>query len=295
MPLSDIRSIAIMFHERDRGALRENYRIWPIAENWRRAGIDVQIVHGPKPCLEADILVPHIDCTVVPGAYWEAIKQHPRAVNSRLRDISKTAFSEHLLTADNDYDGPVIVKTNRNSGGFKDLDFGRPFPQSLGDQLRKRLAWQPWMAAHCLGWTHTLKKYPTFEHISQVPPATWENSHLVVEKFFTPDRDTQGDHVLYLWIVMGNATLGRTLHSPDPFVKSANSRLGSFTQPPPEILAAQKRLGCDYAKIDYILHEGRPVLLDINRTPTLSDNAFTEHYYDQTKSLAQGIADIGAR
>ncbi|MDB4473824.1 hypothetical protein N9023_02360 [Opitutaceae bacterium] len=295
MPLSDIRSIAIMLHERDRRGLDENYRIWPIAENWRRAGIDVQIVHGPKPCLEADILLPHIDCTVVPDAYWEAIQQHPRAVNSRLRDISKTAFSENLLTAEDDYDGPVIVKTNRNSGGFKDLDFGQARPQSLVDQLRKRLAWQPWMAAHSLGWTRTLKRYPTFEHISQVPSAVWRNPHLVAEKFFIPDRDANGEHVLYLWIIMGKASLGLTLHSPDPFVKNDNARLGSFKQPPPEILAAQKRLGCDYAKIDYVLHEGRPVLLDINRTPTLSKDAFTEHYYNQTKGLATGVADIGSR
>lgn len=295
MSLSDIRSIAIMLHERDHRGRRENYRIWPIAENWRRAGIDVKIVHGPEPCLEADILVPHIDCTVVPEAYWEVIQQHPRAINACLRDISKSTFSEHLLTADDYYSGPVIVKTNRNSGGFKDLDFGQNRPQSLVDQLRKRLAWQPWMATRSLGWTHTLKRYPTFEHLSQVPAAVWRNPYLIVEKFFTPDRDTNGEHVLYLWIVLGNASLGLTLHSPDPFVKNATARLGSFEQPPPEILAAQQRLGCDYAKIDYILHEGRPILLDLNRTPTLSNDAFTEHYYNQTKELANGIADIGRR
>ncbi len=159
MPLSDIQSIAIMFHERDRSAQRENYRIWPIAENWRRAG---------------------------------------------------------------------IVKTNRNSGGFKDLNFGQSHAQSFDEHIRKRLAWQPWLSACSLSWTHTLKRYPIFEHASQVPGGTWRNSQLVVEKFFTPDRDANGDHVLYLWIVMGTAAIGRTLHSADPFVKSASARLGSF-------------------------------------------------------------------
>lgn len=295
MPPPDIKSIAIMLHERDRRGARENYRIWPIAENWRRVGIDVRVVHGPDPCLDADILVPHIDCTVVPEEYWKVIRQHPRAINARLRDISKTAFSENLLSVDDTYDGPVIVKTNRNSGGFKDLDFGQTSPQSLGDHLRKRLAWQPWLAARSLGWTHTLRKYPVFEHIAQVPDGVWRNPHLVVEKFFTPDCDHRGDHVLYLWIVMGDASLGLTLHSPDPFVKSATARLETFEQPPAEILAAQKQHDCDYAKIDFILHEGRPILLDINRTPTLSDNAFSEHYINQTKELAQGIAAIRAR
>ncbi|MBT5901384.1 MAG: hypothetical protein HOH58_04670 [Opitutaceae bacterium] len=292
MPPPDTKSIAIMLHERDRRGPNENYRIWPIAENWRRAGIEVQVVHGPKPCLDADVLVPHIDCTIVPDAYWEVIQQHPRVVNARLRDISKTAFSEHLVSVDDAYAGAVIVKTNRNSGGFKDLDFGQTRPQSLGDQLRKRLAWHPWLAKRSLGWAHTLKQYPIFEHIAQVPTGVWDNPHLVVEKFFTPDCDAQGDHVLHLWIVMGDASLGLTLHSPDPLVKSANARLGTFEQPPPEILAAQERLGCDYAKIDYILHKGRPILLDINRTPTLSNNAFTQHYINQTKDLAQGIASI---
>lgn len=293
MPRSPIRSIAIMFHERDTRPWRENYRIWPIAENWRRSGIDVRIVHGPAPCLDADILVPHIDCSRIPDNYWQAIQQHPRAVNRRLRDISKTTFSQQLLAIDSDYDGPVIVKTNHNSGGFKDLDFGRDRPQSIRDQLRKRLAWHPWVAPHCLGWTHTLRKYPIFNHISQVPVGAWRNPHLVVEKFFTPDRDANGDHVLYMWITLGRGAIGRTLHSSSPVVKNASSRLGVFIAPPPEVQAVQARLGCDYAKIDYIRHEGRPIILDINRTPTLSGDAFANEYVPQNAPLAEGIESIG--
>src|SRR5213079_1238108 len=36
--------------------------------------------------------------------------------------------------------------------------------------------------------------------------------------------------------------------------------------PHPEIVEARKRLNFDYGKFDYVLHEGRPVLLDTNKT-----------------------------
>jgi len=286
------RSIAIMFHERDTHADREVYRIWPIAENWRRLGIDVRIVHGPDPCLDADVLVPHLDCTIIPEPYWQAIQAHPRAVNARLKDISKTRISEHLLSPASAYDGPVIVKTNRNSGGFKDLHFGREHPQTLGEMIGKRLAWHPWLHRFCWGWTQTLRPYPIYPHLSRVPPAIWRNPHLVVEKFFTPDQDEAGHYVLYMWIKFGNSSVSRTLLSNDLVAKSENSAGGTFESVPLSIQDTVNELGCDYGKIDFIFHGGKPVLLDINRTPSLPRGTTKEMYLQQTEGLARGIADI---
>lgn len=292
---SPVRSIAIMLHERDHEAERRNYRIWPLAENWRRQGIDVRIVRGPRPCSDADVLVPHLDCSYIPDPYWEVIQHHPRTVNGCIRDIRKTAISANLLHQGDEWDGPVIVKTNNNSGGYMDLRFGGDTPPSLWDEILKRAAWHPWIAPRSLGWTRTLTKYPILGHPSEVPKGAWRNPHLVVEKFFLPDRDERGDHVLYLLIVMGDRMIGRSLHSADPYVKSATSRLESSGVPPREIVAHQQKVGLDYGKIDYIMHHGEPILLDINRTPTVSGDAFSEKYVRQCGPLADGVRAIGLK
>lgn len=288
-----VRSIAIMLHERDLEAESRNYRIWPIAENWRRSGIDVRIVRGPEPCSDADVLVPHIDCSYIHGDYWEVISAHPRVVNGGIRDIRKTVISENLLGEGDQWDGPVIVKTNNNSGGFMDLEFSGRRGPTLVDRLRKRAAWHPLIQPRSLGWTKTLTDYPIFQHQSDVPKAAWKNPNLVIEKFFLPDQNDEGEFVLYLWIVFGERGLGRTLLSSDPFIKNVSSSLGSYENPPAEILAVQKEFGIDYGKIDYILHRGRPVLLDINRTPTVSGDAHSEGYIQQCEVLARGLVDIG--
>jgi hypothetical protein len=35
----------------------------------------------------------------------------------------------------------------------------------------------------------------------------------------------------------------------------------------PEIPELAKRMGFDFGKFDYVMHEGKPVLLDANKTP----------------------------
>ena len=283
-----------MLHERDLDAEKRKYRIWPLAENWRRSGIDVRVVHGPHPCTDSDVLVPHLDCSYIEEPYWRVIQNHPRAVNARVRDICKTVISSNLLTRDDPWEGPVIVKTRNNSGGYMDLRFGKPKPPGIVDDFLKRAAWHPWIAPRSLGWTRTLTKYPIFSHLRDVPRSAWRNRHLVIERFFTPDRDEKGDFALYLWIVLGDRGIGRSLHSSDPYVKSASSRLESYQSPPPIILDAQTSLGLDYGKIDYIFHRGEAILLDVNWTPSVSGDAFSEAYVTQCRPLADGLKAIGA-
>jgi hypothetical protein len=281
-----------MLHERDRDALSRHYRIWPIAENWRRSGIKVRLVYGPHSCTDCDVLFPHIDCSYITDEYWDVISSHRHAINAGVRDIRKTVVSRFLVERNDPYDGPVIVKTNNNSGGFMDLEFGQAGGPSRIDSLRKRLAWHPLIQPRSLGWTQTLTKYFRFDHISHVPKGAWNNPHLVVERFFEPDRNENNEHVLYLWIVLGNQGIGRTLLSADPFIKNSTGTLGWFERPPPEILEAKQSFGVDYGKIDYVMCNGEPVLLDINKTPSVSGNAHSNKYTEQCKHLAYGISSI---
>ena len=55
---------------------------------------------------------------------------------------------------------------------------------------------------------------------------------------------------------------------------------------PPEIRARRKQLGIDYGKFDFVIHEGKPYLLDANKTPGRPPSAAI------VPILAEGLAGI---
>ena len=56
---------------------------------------------------------------------------------------------------------------------------------------------------------------------------------------------------------------------------------------PGEVLDVRRRLGLDYGKIDYVIHEGQVVILDVNRTPAQPDAPATTAQV--VSDLADGI------
>jgi hypothetical protein len=47
-------------------------------------------------------------------------------------------------------------------------------------------------------------------------------------------------------------------------------RFDYLEEVPAELLQIRKAWQVDFGKFDYVLHDGKPVLLDINKTPTIS-------------------------
>src|SRR5262245_35758307 len=84
---------------------------------WRPAGVDVVVHQGLRNAPEADLAILHVDLTVTPPEYLELGARYPRCLNLAVTDISKRRISRNLVTRDDDYDGPVMVKTDRNYGG----------------------------------------------------------------------------------------------------------------------------------------------------------------------------------
>ncbi|GJQ28857.1 MAG: hypothetical protein HBSAPP03_07410 [Phycisphaerae bacterium] len=283
-----IRSIAILFHERHRGAEGMNYRIWAIAANWRAAGIKVDPVWGPSRQIDADLLIPHLDVSYIPDDYWAVIQRHPNVVNRRVRDIRKAAYSVNIVKPGDSYDGPVIVKTNGNCGGnFDEWLEGGGRPVSLPARALRRLKQLPVVERRRLGSARTLARYYLFDSPRQVPRAAFANPHLVVEKFLPERRD--GRYICRLWNFLGDRSLGRILSSEEPIVKSWNSTMEERTEVPPEIAAWRDRLGVDYGKIDYVIHNGVPVLIDVNTTPTVTGPILPRHV-ERSAVLAEGLA-----
>ena len=208
---------------------------------------------GPCDLPAADVAFLHADCTEIPAEYTDALSRYPAAVNGTTGDVTKRAISRHLVTSATEYQGPVIVKTNRNSGGF---------PEALHASvaLEERGEVSPPVR-------YMKGRYPIFESPCHVPAHVFGDPDLVVEKFL-PEKDERGYYVRY-WVFLGDRERCSRYLEGQPIVKGDNALERVPVPVPDELREWRKRLGFDYGKFDFVVRDGVPILLDVNRTPTV--------------------------
>lgn len=277
------RRILILLHARDRWAERRAYQIWGIADIWRSWGIEVVVQRGVDRFVDADIVVNHVDLTVVPQPYVRQMARYEVAINGRCTDISKRLVSRHLVRPGDGWDGSVIVKTDRNFGGELERLVLRSRAGRVWDEVRVRLSRRPWRIRRFLP-THA---YAVLGSVSAVPEDVWRNPYLVVERFL-PERE--GDfYVLRTLTLFGDRWVSRRTASASPVVKSGNAIRVEDVEPHPDVFAAARRLGLDRGKVDYVLHGGRAVVLDANRTNTMGRTMTPQRAREIFQRLAPGL------
>lgn len=251
--------VAIITHEIDEFQ-DSNYLLRHLSRIWERDHIQIVIVKGVRQELpEADIAILHTDITVVGEEYIKLLNHYPCVINGAVTDISKTVFSDLIVTKSDGYNGKVIVKTNANFGGMRE----RQKSFNEGDWKSTIEIQRPWRRVE---W---MKEYPVFDSPSAVPGGVWRNDRLVVEKFL-PEQNSQGDYLLKVWMFFGDQGIYYQCVSNDPVIKSQNLIRREFldvNDVPESIREVRARMGFDYGKFDFSIHEGKPVLYDVNRTP----------------------------
>jgi hypothetical protein len=280
-----IRRIAILLHERHRGALSTSYRIWGMAALWREQGIVVEPVWGIARDVDADLLIPHLDLSYIPDDYWQFIQRHPNVVNRAVRDIRKRAISTNLVTPEDSWQGAVIVKTDRNYRGIVDAQL-LDKPPTLMRRALHRVIQPPLIERKILGRRTTPHRYHIFRTKHDVPRRVWTNPALVVERFLPERRGTQ--YVMRAWAFFGDRGQTKIFYGDDPLIKGRNSEMHVLTDPPPAaLLEARHRLGLDYAKMDYVIHDGQAVLIDVSLTQGL--RVPTERL-ERSRHMAEGLS-----
>jgi hypothetical protein len=257
---------------------RANYLLYSLIELWRGQGIDVEV--GSQFSPDADLGFLHHNCTRMTPSDIPPVPDGLKVLNRNVLDISKRLYSELMISKTDDWDGPVIVKTNLNS-------YGNPervgAARNYGNDVKDFVARHNWKLARKL----PPKVYPVLESLNEVPNWVWRRDDLLVERFI-PER--QGDlFATRGWIFLGAASYGYRLLSTDPMVKVGS--LVSFdylTEIPPELEAARQRMGFDFGKFDYVIHDGRAILFDANKTPTFVGDPKSE----RITALANGIAEF---
>ena len=274
--------IAVLRHRHD-DFDKTRYMVKEFAEIWRDQGHHVEFRRGPTGPIDADLAIAHIDLTRVPDAYQAWFDGCPRVVNRRVVDVSKRAISQNAVVRGDGYEGPVIVKTDRNFGGLREFRLhGR-----LGG-VRNRLD----QARFFLPWAFRsrmrLGDYRIYASAREVPWPVWHNDALFVERF-QPERDGP-NYAMRVWIFFGSRETHSRVVSPHPVVKGKDliriDRLDDV--PVPEALRRRREeLGFDFGKFDYALVDGRPVLFDANPTPGMPFES--EVYRPRALHLAAGL------
>jgi hypothetical protein len=260
------------------GPLMRNYLIAKLAWHWARAGH--RITTGPICETDAELGLLHIDRTRIDSATVPANPTRRPFLNSRVLDISKHLFTTLRVRPGDGWTGPVIVKSNLNHFGEPERHLR---PRHLADLCRRALARFAWRSAGML----PPRNYPVLGSPDAVPGWVWRNPELLVERF-TPER--AGDlYCLRGWVFFGKRSYTYRLFSKNCLVKTGTMIRHEFLKgPPPELEATRAALGFDFGKFDYVEVDGRTVLLDLNKTPTISTPADTPRLRD----LAEGVDEF---
>jgi len=274
--------VAIITHEIDEFQ-DSNYLLRHLSRIWERDDIEIAIVKGvnqepPK----ADIAILHTDITVVGEDYTRLFYHYPLVINGAVTDISKTVFSDLIVKKGDAYNGKVIVKTNANFGGMRERE--KKFNE--GDWQSTIEIQRPWRRVE---W---MDEYPVFDSPSAVPSGVWRNDRLVVEKFL-PEKNSQGEYLLKVWVFFGDEGIYYNIVSNESVIKSHNLIRREFldvNDVPEAIREVRARMGFDYGKFDFAIHEGKAVLYDVNRTPGGPKQAVKSETAEQSyQTLSAGL------
>jgi hypothetical protein len=241
---------SFLIRRRGSTSLTSPYLLFDVLKLLKPMGHEVRIARGPQ-AASGDAALYHVDATVAPQEYLDLARHYSRTINFRTGDISKRRVSRLLLAKGDDWHGPVIVKSNYNN---------RAVMEDIHNQLAVRVG-RP--LPHP-GVTRSAQ-YHVLDSIADVGDEIWSDPSLVIERFVAePDND---GFALRTWVFMGPRERCTRFVTPNRISKAAGVLKYEPVDVPAQLRAERERLGFDFGKFDFVVHNGEPVLLDANRTP----------------------------
>ncbi len=228
-----------------------NYLICDVLAELRRRGHKATVKAGTNHEPVGDMALLHVDCTVVPKEYIDLASRFPAALNVDVVDITKRKISQALIGRKSDWSGPVIVKSNYNNRALREHAHNR--------RARRRGKAPPHRDLK------QLREYEIYPSPELVPEHLWVDDNLAIEKFI-PEIDPHG-YGMRIWHFLGNSERCTRYVSPDPIIKTDSPMTFEPVPVPDDLRETRRRLRFDYGKWDFVMHEGRAVLIDANKTP----------------------------
>ena len=275
----------MLFHQQDHREPAE-YIVHHLAEFWREDGHTVDYVYGIRRFAPADLVLVHVNLSVVPDDYLEFAKRYPMVLNGKIRDIRKSTFSNNLVRPGDPWPGPVILKSDLNYAGV---------PERYLQQTAMEHRWRPLrrirpLVERFLGRTPPFlgpRDYRVFDSLADVPAQWFTNPHVIVEKFRPEIED--GLYHTRVYQFLGDRSTCTRMGTGNKVVKAERNAKTESVEPAPEIVEWRRTLGLDYGKLDYVMNNGEAVLLDVNKTTGASRYMDDEHRRRMRRYLAEGL------
>jgi hypothetical protein len=257
------KRIAVLFHREDRHYDSSRYMVEHLARCWRADGHEVVYLFGTRRFVPADLVLVHVNLSVVPESYLEFAARYPIALNRHVRDIRKSTISRHLVRPGDGWDGPVVVKSNLNYAGEPERRMRRNWLERRWPlALRARRRIDRARGNSPVFWESA--DYAVFDSLEEVPAAWLAHPQVVVEKFRPEVED--GLYHCRVFQFLGDRCTCTRLASPHPIVKMDRTVGAESVEPDSGILEWRERLRMDYGKLDYGVVDGEVVLFDANKT-----------------------------
>lgn len=278
MTLSPKR-IAVLFHSLDETADLSTYIVDHLAACWREDGHDVVYLFGTQRFVPADLVLVHVDLSVVPDEYLTFAARYPLVLNGEISNIRKSAISRNLLQPGDQWDGPVIVKSDLNFAGQPE------WVHALSGLQRRSRLWSRLAGNRppFVDWS----EYLLFDRLADVPERWFQHPDVVVERFRPEFED--GLYHLRMLQFLGDRWTCTRLASPEPLIKAETSVQAEEIEPDPGVLAWRRELSIDFGKLDYVVNAGEPVLLDVNKTTGASRHLPDEKLRAMRRYQAEGL------
>jgi len=286
------RRIVVLTHEAQ--PFVEGYYVRRMAEDhWGKAGYEVVVQRGLKDPPEADLAFLHVDATEIPAEYRALAQSYPRHVNATIASIARRTFSQNLVRRNDDYDGPVMLKTDFNRGGIPDLVLYR---------RKVKTSWNPvehlvWRYRRSIAWR--LRRLPNdtyavYDNKALAPPWAWRDRRFVLEKF-RPQFDGEYYYVNF-WNFFGDRDIVMTFRQKDPVVRPDldEANLEIHDRVPEVLRPVREDMGLTFGKFDYLLHDGEVVLVDVTLTPSSGERSHLPSRQRVFAALAPGIDGLFA-
>lgn len=240
------KTIAILFHEKDTLSSIRQYLITYYANFWHQQGSRVVVLFGAARLVPADLIVVHVDLSVVPESYLEFARQYPLVINGEVRDIRKSFVSRNLVGVNSAFQGAVIVKSDCNYAGMPER---RIEQQNAAEQA---LFKNP-------------LDYRVYASFSEIPADVLQRQDIVVEKFLPEYED--GLYHIRFYNFLGKRGNCMRVASRSPVVHINDAIKVEQIPFDPRIEQLRQNLRFDYGKFDYVVRDDDEVVLfDTNKT-----------------------------
>lgn len=261
------QSINILHHQHHTEERANKSIMAQLAKRWRKDGHTVNFLFGCEIYIPADILVLHVDLSETPEEYLSFARQYPKVINIDLTDIRKRTISRNIVVKDDDYTGPVIIKTDLNCGGTPERHLGVIPETNTFSRIQKI------KALFGIKDPASIEKpsdYLIYSRKSKVPCSVFSNYGLIVEKFLPEKHGKAYYQRRYYFLGDSEYNEIHLTRVPIHATDSDDHCIDYWEEQdiPAELQAYRKELKADYGKIDYVLRDGHVVVFDINRTPS---------------------------